>query len=179
MNAQINPIRTLVADDSQDECALLDAELRSFDSVKLVGFVHDGVETIYYLRGVEQFKDRELFPYPDLLLLDFSMPWCNGMQVLRFLQQQPRRPRVILWSNTLDCVSVPLALRLGADMVCRKPTNRRELTEIIHQFRATVFKAQPFVPQPKDVSDAPGSKRFESLFHGDITTLPTRRDQPR
>ena len=150
MNAQIDPIQTLVVDDSQDECALLDAELHSIHSIKVIGFVHDGVEAIYYLRGVEQFKNREIFPYPDLLLLDFSMPWCNGMQVLRFLQKQPRRPRVILWSNTLDCVSVPLALRLGADLVCRKPTNKRELIEIIDRLEATVFNAEPFLCREKE-----------------------------
>lgn len=146
MSTQIDPIRTLVVDDSQDECALLEAELYSVHSIKLIGFVHDGVEAIYYLRGIEQYGNREVFPYPELLLLDFSMPWCNGMQVLRFLQRQSRKPRVILWSNTLDCVSVPLALRLGADLVCRKPTNRRELMEIIHRFEETVFAAETFVP---------------------------------
>jgi CheY-like chemotaxis protein len=141
MNTQIDSIRTLVVDDSEDECALLEAELETVHSIKLIGFVHDGVEAICYLRGIEQFKNRETHPYPDLLLLDYSMPGCDGMQVLRFLQRQSRRPRVILWSNTLDAVSVPLALRLGADLVCRKPVNKRELTEVLDQLEATVLKA--------------------------------------
>jgi CheY-like chemotaxis protein len=154
MNAQLNPIRTLVADDSPDECLLLNAELRFVDSVRLIGFVHDGVEAIYYLRGVEQFKDRELFPYPDLLLLDFSMPRCNGMQVLEFLRRQFHRPRVVLWSNTLERVSVPMALHLGADLVCKKPANKRELMEIIHRLEAKIFKMRPVIPvtiQPETI----------------------------
>lgn len=170
MKTQIDPIRTLVADDSQDECTLLEAELYSVHSIKLIGFVHDGVEAIHYLRGVEQFRDRERYPYPELLLLDFSMPWCNGMQVLRFLQRQSHRPRVVLWSNTLDCISVPLALRLGADLVCRKPANTRELREIIHRLEETVFNAESFLPPAGHFEthwDAPDSERvYTASSHG-------------
>ncbi len=148
MNAQLNPIRTLVVDDSQDECALLNAELRSVRSVELIGFVHDGIEAISYLRGVDQFKDRELFPYPDLLLLDFSMPRCGGIGVLQFLHRQFYRPRVVLWSNTLDQVSIPLALRLGADLVCNKPMDKRELIEVIRRIELKAFKTAPAPAQP-------------------------------
>ncbi len=146
MNAQLNPIQILVADDSRDECVLLNAELRSIGSVKLIGFVHDGIDAISYLRGVEKFKDREMFPYPDLLLLDFSMPRCGGMEVLQFLQRQLHRPRVVLWSNTLERVSIPLALRLGADLVCNKPIDKRGLMEIIHRLEASAFGMASIVP---------------------------------
>ncbi len=140
MNTQLNPIRTLVVDDSQDECMLLNAELRSIYSIKLIGFVHDGIEAISYLRGIEQFKNREMYPYPDLLLLDYSMPRCGGMGVLEFLHKQFHRPRVVLWSNTLECVSVAQALRLGADLVCHKPATQMELKEVIRRVEARVFK---------------------------------------
>jgi CheY-like chemotaxis protein len=148
MNAQLNPIRTLIVDDSQDECALLNAELRSVRSVKLIGFVHDGIEAISYLRGVDQFKDRELFPYPDLLLLDFSMPRCGGIGVLQFLHRQFYRPRVVLWSNTLDQVSIPHALRLGADLVCDKPKDKCELMEIVRRIVSKAFRTAPLPPLP-------------------------------
>jgi len=146
MNTQLNPIRTLVVDDSQDECMLLNAELRSIYSIQLIGFVHDGVEAISYLRGIEQFKNREMHPYPDLMLLDFSMPRCGGMGVLEFLHKQFHRPRVILWSNTLECVSVAQAMRLGADLVCHKPATQQELKEVIRRVEARVFKN--IVPTP-------------------------------
>ena len=150
MNAQTSPIQTLVVDDSLDECVLLNAELRSFAFLDLIGFVHDGIEAISYLLGVEQFKDRNIFPYPDVLLLDYSMPRCGGMQVLEFLHRQSQRPRVILWSNTLDQVNVPLALHFGADMVCHKPADRRELLDLFRRLQMkTSLKpaATPFVDQ--------------------------------
>lgn len=147
MKNQLNSLRTLVVDDSEDDCALLSAQLRSLDPVKVVGFLHDGAEAISYLRGAEPFENRERFPYPDLLLLDFNMPRCGGMGVLEFLRRQICRPRVILWSNTLEQVSVPLALRLGADLVCNKPADKHQLIETLRRLQAQAFKTFP-VPPP-------------------------------
>jgi CheY-like chemotaxis protein len=145
MNTLVSPIQTLVVDDSEDECALLALQLRFVDSVKLIGFVHDGIEAIHYLRGIAPFKDREMFPYPDLLLLDYSMPRCGGMEVLKFLQPKLYRPRIVLWSNTLERVNVRLALHLGADMVCRKPADKAELMKIIHRIETRIFDAGSFL----------------------------------
>ena len=131
---------------------LLSAELRSENSIKVIGFVHDGIEAIAYLRGVEQFHDREMFPYPDLILLDFCMPRCSGIGVLRFLQGQFHRPRVVLWSTTMERVSLPLAFRLGADMVCRKPTRKQELMEILGRIEARIFRHTPVLPPETRIS---------------------------
>jgi two-component system response regulator len=152
MNTRPNPIRTLVVDDSEDECMLLHAELRLVPSVKMIGFVHDGIEAIAYVRGIDRFKDRDLFPFPDLILLDFRMPRCDGMGVLNFLRRQLRRPRVILWSSTVEQINVPLALHLGADMVCKKPSDYHELKEIIRRLEARLFTR---IPSPLRMRAAP------------------------
>jgi CheY-like chemotaxis protein len=133
MMNQSNAIRTLIVDDSEDECLLLHLELRHIASIKLIGFVHDGMEAVAYLTGTDRFKNREMFPYPDLILLDYRMPRCDGMEVLAHLNHQFHRPRIVLWSDTLEQRNVPMALRLGADLVCRKAANRMELVEIINR----------------------------------------------
>jgi len=135
----------LVVDDSLDECALLSFELKSVTSIAVIGFVHNGIEAIHYLRGGDDLRDRKAFPYPDLMLLDFSMPKCGGMEVLKYLSQQSHRPHVILWSNTLDQINVPLALELGADMVRKKPLGRRELVEIMRELESDIFNARSAV----------------------------------
>jgi len=130
---QSNGIRTLIVDDSEDECLLLHLELGHVASIKLIGFVHDGMEALAYLTGTDRFRNREMFPYPDLMLLDFRMPRCNGMEVLAHLHHQFHRPRIVLWSDTLEQIDIPTALHLGADLVCRKAANRMELVEIINR----------------------------------------------
>jgi two-component system response regulator len=154
MNAQFNSIRTLIVDDSMDECVLLSVELRAFPSIRLIGFVNDGVEAISYLQGVEQFNNRESFPYPDLLLLDFCMPRCGGMGVLKFLQQQFHRPRVVLWSSTMDRVNVPQALRLGADLVCEKPSRKEDLAAVMRRIESNIFRrSQVMVPTTRTTTE--------------------------
>jgi CheY-like chemotaxis protein len=128
-----NAIRTLIVDDSEDDCLLLNLELRELASIELIGFVHDGMEALAYLAGTDRFKHRETFPYPDLMLLDFRMPRCDGMEVLAHLHRQFHRPRVILWSDNIEQIDIPMALHLGADLVCRKAANRMELIEIINR----------------------------------------------
>ena len=59
MMNQFNAIRTLIVDDSEDECLLLHLELRHVASIKLIGFVHDGMEALAYLSGTDRFRNRE------------------------------------------------------------------------------------------------------------------------
>lgn len=165
MNTQFNSIRTLIVDDSTDECVLLSAELRAISSIKLIGFVGDGLEAISYLQGVEQFNNRELFPFPDLLLLDFCMPRCGGMGVLKFLQRQFHRPRVVLWSNTMERVDVPSALRMGADLVCQKPARKEELMDIMSRVETKIFRRSPvLVPSTRTTTTCMPAEPVASRF---------------
>lgn len=143
MNTRLGTIGALIVDDSKDECELLFALFQYVSSVRIIGCVHDGIDAIDYLRGIGEFGNRQSFPYPDLLLLDFNMPRCNGVQVLEFLRQQICRPRVILWSSTLDQINVPLALNIGADLVCSKPGSLKEVGSIIRALEAHVFRQLP------------------------------------
>jgi CheY-like chemotaxis protein len=123
--------KTLVADDCAEECQLLEAYLSLIPEIQTIGFVHDGGEAIEYLTGLGRFGDREGFPYPDLLLLDFRMPVLDGLQVLAALKPRSERPSIILWSNTLLDLNQELALSLGADLVCNKPTGLAELRRLL------------------------------------------------
>lgn len=138
MTTLYRPIRTLVVDDSDDERYLIRAQLRRVASVRLIGALDDGLEALAYLRGFGHFNDRRLFPYPELMLLDYQMPRCNGMEVLEHLQSQFVRPRIILWSSDPGQIDEPLALNLGADLVCGKPYNCEELELIIHRLQTNV-----------------------------------------
>ena len=152
MTTQFNPLRTLIVDDSKDECVLLCAELRDSDTLNVLGFVHDGLEALAYMRGTDQFKNREVFPYPDLLLLDYQMPRCGGIELLKKIKHQLYRPRVILWSSALEQVDISLALRLGADLVCQKPFDRSDLLEIIERFKTKLF-SRAFAPFRREVAE--------------------------
>ena len=138
MATRFNVVTTLVVDDSEIECQLLRAQLREFASVRLLDCVHDGLEAIAYMRRNDPLRNPQTRLYPELMLLDFKMPRCDGMQVLQFLQCQLYRPRVVLWSNTLEQVDVPWAVYLGAEIVCSKPRCLSELADILDRLGANV-----------------------------------------
>ena len=123
--------------------------------MRLIGIVEDGAEAISYLLGVGQFSDRQMFPYPELMLLDFQMPRCNGLEVLEFLRFQLARPRVVLWSSNPEQIDEPLALSLGADLICGKPDNSDQLAQIIHRVQANVFGGLNLSPCDKPAAVKP------------------------
>jgi CheY-like chemotaxis protein len=132
-------IKTLIVDDSMDECRLLSVLLADTEDIEIIGAVHDGREALNYLNGTDQFQDRGAFPYPDVILLDFEMPRLNGLEVLERMDQTRGRPFVLLWSNSLDRVNLSAALALGADLVLKKPMNGADLLSIIELVRHKMF----------------------------------------
>jgi CheY-like chemotaxis protein len=137
---KMSPLLTLVAEDSEDDRFFLHRSLRRIPNLKLVGFVPDGSEAIHYLRGAGQFGDRLMFPFPDLLMLDFQMPRCDGMEVLEFLQNQPARPYVILWSCVPELLNAAQATRLGADLVCEKPLEAARMGDVLRMLQLKLPK---------------------------------------
>jgi CheY-like chemotaxis protein len=145
MATRFNVIATLVVDDSEMECQLLRAQLGQFAWLKVLDCVHDGLEAIAYVRQTDPFTGRQACLYPDLILLDFKMPRCDGMQVLEFLRHQLCRPKVVLWSSDLGQIDIPLAIELGADVVCSKPNGLADLADILQRLGT-------HMPQPRSVA---------------------------
>ena len=143
------PYLALVAEDSEADEILIHHVMSLVHSVKLVGFVRDGVEVLSYLRGTERFGDRKKFPWPDLLFLDYQMPRLDGMEVLAALQSEGIRLPIIFWSTSVGFVDQELAKDLGATLVCQKPMSRLELLAVINQLdRTTPAAIQRPVPFP-------------------------------
>ena len=138
-------LRTLIVDDSEDQCALFRLQLGRLSWIELVGCVHDGLDALQYLRQAHSRNQCTAAARPDLMLLDLNMPRCTGIEVLKCLHHQPERPRVVLWSDALRPRDTALALDLGADVVCAKPNSFSELEDILQQV-ALKIHSQHWVP---------------------------------
>jgi CheY-like chemotaxis protein len=124
-------VRVLVADDSEDDRILLACNLRSVPGFELTGTTVNGVETIAWLDGNPPYCNREKYPYPELLLLDYQMPGYSGLDVMQWIHDQPQQPRVVLWSHSVNLIDQPKAYKLGAAMICGKPGGRSDLSAIL------------------------------------------------
>ena len=123
----------LMADDSEEDRLILKLAIRGREDLAVAGMTVNGNDTINYLQGVAAYTNRMQHPYPDLLLLDFQMPRGNGLAVLEWLQKQPRRPKVILWSNMIEDAHRTAAYQLGANLVCDKPRHPPEALALIYR----------------------------------------------
>jgi len=98
-----------------------------------VRIVEDGRLTLAYLRGEGEYKDREKYPFPALLLLDLRMPEIDGFEVLRQMHgdtQLASVPVLVITVNE-DRRQLGEAYQLGAKSFLTKPLNHNDLENAI------------------------------------------------
>lgn len=129
----------LIAEDDANDVFFLKRAFEQADIQNPLHFVHDGQEAIDYLSGAGMFSDRIQYPLPSLLILDLKMPRKTGMEVLKWLDEQPelRRLPVVVFTSSAHQKDVERAYQLGANAFVVKPSSvgrRIELAKVIKGF---------------------------------------------
>jgi len=122
----------LVEDNSDDATLVCTAVQRTFAGIR-VFVVCDGSEAISYLTSEGLYKDRNAYPFPDLILLDLKMPQVNGFEVLRWVRSQPTMkglPVVVLTGSVLASDNT-LAYESGANSYLLKPSSFEGLLKTV------------------------------------------------
>ena len=130
MNRKFNIV---VADDDSSDLELLQLAVERSGVPANVHEVRDGQEAIEYLEGANPFTDRQLHPFPDLLILDLKMPRMDGFQVLDWLRAHPdcgQLPVVMLSSSSLER-DVEEAYRRGANTFFTKPMDYGKFSDLV------------------------------------------------
>lgn len=97
--------------------------------------VRDGDEALAYLHREGQYKEPQLSPRPDLILLDLNLPRMNGHELLDFLKhdQRFRQIPIIVLTTSGRADDVRLAYEAGANAYLLKPVEFARFTEIMEQ----------------------------------------------
>lgn len=77
--------------------------------------------------GVSFLSALPLEPFPDLVILDYSMPEMNGIEVLQKLEQSGEEYKVLLLTRNLEEEVINLAFQNGARGFLHKNCNAAEL----------------------------------------------------
>lgn len=121
MNADAPTLRFLVVDDNEDICDVFCRIVQR--AGHLASVARDGLEALDSLQ-------RESF---DVMLLDLSMPRMNGVEVVRWLRENPavapdmRIVVVSAWTGEQRGVLQDL----GVDTAIQKPLRIQQLTDLI------------------------------------------------
>ena len=127
----------LVAEDDTNDILLM---RRAFEIARIpnpIQVVTNGREAVAYLEGSGQYSNRELYPFPGLLLLDLKMPWMDGFDVLRWMRSQEHLsslPVVILTSSNLES-DIKKSKLFGVFDYRVKPNRFEDLVKLITDVR--------------------------------------------
>ena len=107
----------LVVEDNEDDVELLEVAARMAPEAVAFHIVRDGEQALAYLQGEGPFADRQAHPFPQLVLLDISLPGMDGIAVLSWIRQHPEfnKLKVFVWTDSGDPAALDRARRAGAN----------------------------------------------------------------
>ena len=118
----------LIAEDNEDDRFIMAEAVRSAGITTPVEFVSDGRQAVDYLSGAGDFVDRNKHPLPGLVILDYKMPFMNGIEVLQWIRssQFKRLPVIILSASSLPG-DIERAYDLHVNSYLMKPSSLETL----------------------------------------------------
>jgi CheY-like chemotaxis protein len=122
----------LQVEDDPNDVFLLKHAMKKEGMANPMQVASDGQEAIDYLSGAGKFADREQFPLPGLVLLDLKLPFVMGLDVLKWIREQPNTVSVvIILTASAEEEDIATAYRLGANAFLTKPSEAGKLQEIV------------------------------------------------
>jgi len=128
----------LLVDDSKNDLALMEVAFRKAELKAPLQVVHGGEQAIAYLAGEGQYRNRNQFPLPAVILLDLNMPMKDGFEVLDWLRSKPpllKRISTIILTASARPEDVERAFELGANSYLVKPSALGDLIDMIRCLR--------------------------------------------
>jgi CheY-like chemotaxis protein len=110
----------------------LEHAMRKMGLANPIQVASDGQQAIDYLKGAGKFADREKFPLPCLVLLDLKLPHVMGLDVLKWIRQQPGEALVVIMlTASAEYGDIAAAYRLGANAFLTKPSESGKLEDMV------------------------------------------------
>lgn len=117
-------IKVVIADNNRELCTNLSDLIDLQEDMELIGVAFDGIEA---LQVVEKTK-------PEVLILDITMPYLDGIGVLERLSDFEQRPIVIVLTAFEQEAMIKRLTTLGATYYMVKPFDPQTLLDRIRQF---------------------------------------------
>ena len=121
----------LLVEDDENDVFFVQRAMKNAGVLNPIQIASDGQQAIDYFQGTGKFADREEFPLPYLVLLDLKLPRVMGLDVLKWIRQQPGVAAiVVILSSSKEEADVTTAYRLGANGYLVKPAEASQLNDM-------------------------------------------------
>jgi CheY-like chemotaxis protein len=122
----------LQVEDDPNDVFLLQHAMKKAGVANPIQVANDGQEAIDYLGGAGKFADRGKFPFPCLVLLDLKLPYVMGLDVLKWIREQPGMTLVVIvLSASAEDADIATAYRLGVNAFLTKPTESGKFADMV------------------------------------------------
>jgi CheY-like chemotaxis protein len=123
----------LHVDDDHRDHLLFQAAGKEANAPFVWQFVNSAPNAISHLQSLIKTNRTTAARWPDLLLLDLSMPVQSGLKVLEYMRTRPEFDRlpVIVFSGQKDPRMTARACKLGAKSVMAKPADFAEAVRLV------------------------------------------------
>ncbi len=137
---QISPI--LLVEDRPDDVFLLHSLLERWGVTSSLHVVQDGERAIEYLSGAGVYADRDLHPFPKLVLLDLHLPRVSGQEVLAWIRGRyhPTQLPVVILSGSNYYLKIVELFNLGADHYVVKSASPDRLHTALAGFNSSAHQ---------------------------------------
>jgi CheY-like chemotaxis protein len=120
-----------VEDDAPDLFPLRRA-FRQLDPTFDVKVVETGRAAVNYLQGEGVYSDRNQYPLPLLIVLDLRLPGMSGLDLLKWIREQPQFTDLpIIALTAFGNRDLPRAYDLGINFYLLKPADAESLAEVL------------------------------------------------
>ena len=133
MRESTRPLTILVADDDEDDRALIRKAWQKNRGTNDLRFVEDGEELMEYLNHEGSYSDTAHAPRPTVILLDLNMPKKDGREALREIKANSslrQIPIIILTTSQAD-EDICRSYDLGANSYIAKPVTFGALVDVL------------------------------------------------
>jgi DNA-binding response OmpR family regulator len=151
----------LQVEDDENDVFFLKHAMQRAGVANPIEVAQDGREAIEYLQGAGKFADRAKYPFPCLVLLDLKLPYVMGLDVLKWIREQPGMVlAVLLLTASGEEADIAAAYRLGANGFLVKPSEAGKLEEMVKAIRDfwLTHNTLPQEPLSEPLLDEVGSR---------------------
>ena len=127
----------LLVEDDENDAFFMQHAMKKAGIVNPVRVASDGQQAIDYFKSALKVGSNGEFPLPCLVLLDLKLPYVMGLDVLKWIRLQPElAPIVLILSASSDPVDIATAYYRGANGYLVKPSDSRQLDDMVDSIKA-------------------------------------------
>ena len=100
--------------------------------------VTDGEQAMHYLVGEGIYANRDEHPMPFLVLLDLKLPKVSGLELIKWIREQPaiHTLQVVILTSSNQPMDIHAAHALRANAYLIKPPDAEGLTQMVASLQA-------------------------------------------